>query len=117
MRWLLALFAAFVFTAFAADINGKWKAEMTTPDGQKRETTFNFQADGDKLSGTVQGARGGEAQIENGKISGDEVSFTVTRNFNGNEFKMKYKGTVTGTEMKLTVEAGERSFDMTAKKM
>ena len=105
----------FVLAIFAADINGKWKASFQTPDGQTRESTFTFKAEGDKLTGTTSG-RGGETPIADGKISGDTISFSVVRNFNGNEMKFSYKGKVSGDEMKLNVEAGERSFEMTAKK-
>jgi hypothetical protein len=115
MRKFLLLFGAFVLVAAAADITGTWKASIETPNGA-RETTFVFKADGDKLTGTVAGGRGGEAPIENGKIKGDDVSFTVTRKFQDREFKMEYKGKVDGDMMKLSTQMGERSVEMTAKK-
>src|SRR5215510_11184008 len=58
--------------AVAADLNGKWKAEFTTPDGTARFNTFNFKAEGPTLTGTVAGAQD-ETPIQNGKISGDEI--------------------------------------------
>jgi hypothetical protein len=112
---LLALMCLFAASAVAADINGKWTYEMTTPNGDKREGTFNFKADGDKLTGTVAGMRG-ETPISDGKIDGDNISFVVVRNFNGEERKMQYKGTIVGNELKLNVSFGERSFDITAKR-
>ncbi len=108
---------ALAFAALAADINGKWKAEYETPNGQTRTSIFTLKAEGDTLTGTVSGGQS-EAKIENGKISGDEVSFTVTRNFNGNEFKISYKGKVEGNELKLTMSFGEdRTMNIVAKKM
>ena len=62
--------------AVAADLNRKWKAEFTTPDGTARFNTFNFKADGANLTGAVAGAQD-ETSIQNGKISGDEISFTA----------------------------------------
>jgi len=115
MRKLLCLFAVFAFVAAAADITGTWKATFEGPNGP-RETTFNFKADGSKLTGTVVGGRGGESPIENGKIDGDNVSFTVTRKFQDREFKQEYKGKVDGNTMKLSFQMGERSIDMVAKK-
>jgi hypothetical protein len=41
--------------AFAADVNGKWTAEMQGRDGQTMTTTFNLKADGSALTGTVSG--------------------------------------------------------------
>lgn len=104
-------------SASAADVSGKWKATYTTPDGQQRESTLDLKAEGAKLTGTISSARG-EAKIDNGAIDGDQVSFTVTRNFNGNDVTLKYKGKVSGDELKLTVQFGDdRTFEMTAKRM
>jgi hypothetical protein len=97
---LLGLLAA---VASAAAIDGKWKAEMTTPDGQVRTTNFNFKADGDKLTGTISG-RQGDTPISDGKITGDEISFTVVRNMGGQERKMQYKGKIAGDEIKMSVQ-------------
>jgi len=99
---LIGLLAA---VASAADIDGKWKSEYTTPDGQSRTTTYTLKADGDKLTGTVSG-RQGDTAITEGKISGDDISFVVVRNFRGEERKMQYKGKVSGDEIKLTVTFG-----------
>ncbi|MFN0167297.1 MAG: hypothetical protein ACKV22_12780 [Bryobacteraceae bacterium] len=102
--------------ALAADVGGKWKASFQTPNGATRETLFTFKVDGDKLSGTVSGQRG-ESQITDGKVEGDSISFAVVRNFNGNEFKMNYKGKVAGDEIQMTAGGGQRSFEMTAKRV
>ena len=101
---------------YGADVNGAWKAEYTTPDGTARKSTFQLKADGEKLTGkVVSGA--GEADIQNGTVKGDDVSFTVVRNFNGNEVTLKYSGKVTGDEMKLKVTFNEeQSFDIVAKR-
>ena len=52
---VLALVCA--VSAQAADITGKWIAQVPGRDGQTRETTFNFK----------------------GKVSGDEIKFTRQR--------------------------------------
>jgi hypothetical protein len=87
-------------TTFAADISGKWSAEMQGPQGTMT-TTFTFKVEGEKLTGTVSG-RGGDTPIADGVVKGDEVSFNVTRTMNGNEMKMAYKGKVAGDEIKMT---------------
>ena len=109
----IALWSVFAFSACAADVSGKWKASFTTPDGQQRENTFDFKVNGDKLTGTVASAMG-EVPIQDGKVSGDEISFSVTRNFGGNDVKILYK--VSDDQIQLKVEAGERKFEMTAKR-
>lgn len=39
-------------------------------------------------------------------VPGDTVMFPVTREIQGNSVTMKYNGTVSGKEMKLTIEGG-----------
>ncbi|MCE5311295.1 MAG: hypothetical protein LLG20_26960 [Acidobacteriales bacterium] len=114
---LSALLALFVVTALAADVSGKWVGTSQGRDGKTRETTFNFKVDGEKLTGTVSG-RGGDREISEGKVTGDEISFAVKVSFGDREFKMLYKGKVAGNEIQFTVqrEGGERTTQMTAKR-
>ncbi len=119
MKWMvlsLLVLAMLAPVATAADVSGKWVSEMKTPDGQVRTSTFEFKADGEKLTGTVGGSRG-SAEISDGKISGDDISFVVVRKFQEREVKMQYKGKVSGDEIKFNVNfGGDRSFDFVAKK-
>jgi hypothetical protein len=112
--FLLALTAAAVL---AADVSGKWVAQMQGRNGQTQEVTFNFKADGNQLTGTVT-TRRGESQISDGKINGDEISFTQELEFNGNRMKFLYKGKVAGDEIKFTREreGGQRTQEFTAKR-
>ena len=112
MKVRVAIFTVcFVFAgialAYAADVNGKWIAQVPGREGQTRETTFNFKVEADKLTGTVSG-RQGDTPFTDGKINGDEISFTVTASFGGNEIKFHYKGKIAGDEIKFTrsVEGG-----------
>jgi hypothetical protein len=106
----LALAALFVtlaaVTAFAADVTGKWKASIETPRGTQ-EVTFDFHADGAALTGKVTSPRG-ESDITDGKIDGDNLSFTQTVNFNGNEMKINYTGKIDGDNIKFTRTVGDR---------
>jgi hypothetical protein len=101
----------------AADVDGTWKAVYTTPDGSQRESTFHFKADGGKLTGKIVSAMG-EAEIKDGTITGETISFNVVRNFGGNEMVLNYKGTVAKDEIKMNVSfgGGDRNFDIVAKK-
>jgi hypothetical protein len=90
------------FTAMAADVSGTWTGEQQGRNGPQT-VTLNLKAEGNTLNGTITG-RGGETAISDGKVDGDNVSFTVTREFNGNTMKMKYSGAVSGSELKLKME-------------
>lgn len=112
------LFGLLTLTALAADVTGKWTAEMPGRGGQTREATFTFKVDGGTLTGTVGGMRG-ERPISDGKIEGDQISFTQTLEFNGNTIKLLYKGTVAGDQIKFTRtrEGGQgRTREFTAKR-
>ncbi len=112
----LALMMCLGLLLCAADVNGSWKAEYTTPDGSQRQSTFVLKADGSKLTGKVVSAQG-EAEIKDGTVDGDAVSFSVIRNFGGQDVTLKYAGKVTGDEMKLKVTFNEdTSFDIVAKR-
>ena len=100
--FISACFAlAIVATAWAADISGKWVAQVPGRGGQTRETTFNFKAEGTKLTGTVSGMQG-DNPISDGKIDGANISFMVVATMNNNEVKFSYKGVVAGDEIKFT---------------
>jgi len=120
-----------VFAAIAADVNGKWVAEVEGRNGTQ-QMTFTLKADGGTLTGTVMGGGGGRragggggrgpmaAEISNGKIDGDHVSFEVKREYNGNEFITKYDGTVSGDTLNLKEKRngqnGEQTRDIAAKR-
>jgi hypothetical protein len=111
--WLAGILTSLLcVAAAAADISGKWKAEFSTPDGTQRVNTFTFKIDGGKLSGTVAGTQD-ETPIQDGKVSGDEISFTAERPFG----KFVYSGKVSGSEIKFKVTFNDQSFDMTAKRV
>ena len=112
------LLGLLTLTALAADISGKWTAQVPGRGGQTRAQTFNLKADGNTLTGTVSG-RGGDMPIADGKIDGDTISFTQTMEFNGNTMKLVYKGTVSGDEIKFsrTRDGGEgQAQEFTAKR-
>jgi hypothetical protein len=114
----VALFGLVCATVWATDVSGKWIGEFTTPDGQTRQNTFNFEVSGETLTGTVASTRG-ESKIEEGKVVGDDISFSVIRNFGGNDMKFVYKGKVAGDEIKFTVTVGDgdRTFEIIAKRV
>jgi len=102
---LLFVFAVLLvvsIAALAADVSGKWVAQVPGRGGQARETTFTFQVDGEKLTGTVSG-RGGDNAISEGKISGDTLSFVVATE----RGKQTYSGKVAGNEIQMKRESGQ----------
>ena len=101
--------------AFAADVDGKWTGTMSTPGGDF-PLTFTFKADGAKLTGSMTGMDGMEIPITNGKVDGNQISYTVTIDFGGMALEMIYKGVVTPAEIKLDMSVFDMPFQVVVKK-
>jgi hypothetical protein len=101
--------------ALAADVDGRWTGTLDTPNGAV-PITFNFKADGDKLTGSMIGMEGMEIAIANGKVEGDKISYSVTIDFGGMALEMNYKGVVAASEIKLDMEVFGMPFSLVVKK-
>lgn len=110
--WTAVIGCSLALVAAAADVSGQWRAEFTTPDGTQRANTFTFKVDGDKVTGTVAGSRD-ETPIKDGNVSGDMISFTADRPFG----TFTYKGKISGDEIQFSVEFNDNSFEITAKRL
>jgi hypothetical protein len=81
----------------AADVSGKWTGEVPGRQ-QTAAATFVFKVDGDKLTGTMTGPQGREIALQDGKVSGDQISFSTQ----GGQAKILFQGTVAGDTIKMT---------------
>lgn len=97
---------------------GTWKGTAETPNGTI-ERTFVFKVEGDKLTGETTSQMMGKSTITDGKVDGDNISFTITVKFQDNEMKLNYKGKISGDQIKFNVEGpgGNPSLEYTAKKI
>src|SRR5574338_1224476 len=98
LAMLFALASAFVL---AADISGNWKGTAEGPNGTF-ERTFVFKVDGTTLTGETVSSFLGKSVINEGKVEGDAISFTINAKFQDNDVKFTYKGKVAadGKEIK-----------------
>ncbi len=85
----------------AAGVDGKWEASIESPMGAMT-MTFDLKADGEKLTGSIGNEMMGESEIQDGKITGDEVSFVQVMKRGEREMKFKYEGKLAGDELELT---------------
>jgi hypothetical protein len=129
----ITIFLAVAFTAAAADITGKWVAQVEGRNGTT-QMTFDLKADGATLTGTVLGGGGGgrggggggaaaapaPAAISDGKIDGSKVTFSVKADRNGQTMVTTYTGTFSGDDLKLKQTRqgrnGEQTADIAAKR-
>lgn len=88
--------AGLVSSSLAAENpTGTWKWTASF-GGQEREQTLTLKLEGDKLTGSMPGRDGAPTQISDGTFKDDKVSFSVTREFNGQKRTTKYTGAVKG---------------------
>ncbi len=92
--------------SLAADVTGKWTGQVPGRDGQTREVTYTFKADGETLTGSMTGRQGQEVPISDGKITGDTLSFVVKVEFGGNSMTWNHTGKITGDEIQMKREGG-----------
>jgi hypothetical protein len=102
-------------TAYAADVDGTWEGVVQGPMGDI-PVSFTFKADGVKLTGTQIGLDGMPVQIMDGKIDGNNISFTVTFDFGGMPFMLSYKGVVSKEDIKMAGDAFGMPFEFVVKK-
>ena len=115
----LAFALAPFISVFAAEIDGRWRAEFDSQIGQQKYV-FELKADGEKLTGKAFAERQGqksETEIKNGKIVKDEVSFAESLKFQDREIVIEYKGKLAGGELKLHRKVGDlAAYDIVAKR-
>jgi len=123
---ILFLLAAFVVSG--APIDGTWSSEMKMRGGKKGggqdrtvRMTFNLKADGSKLTGTVTsgaGKRNRSSEIVDGKLDGNQFSFTTVQNSKKGEQRQEWRGTIEGDTLQGTRSraGGKRGQSFTAKR-
>ena len=86
--------------ASSKGVAGKWIAK----DGDN-EIKLDLKVEGTRLSGTLENTQmPGAIEFKDGKIEGDNISFDYVRQMNGQDFQIKWTGTLSGDELKLKRE-------------
>jgi hypothetical protein len=102
---LTVLLLALVFSAAAADPTGKWSATFDTMIGQQKYT-YEFSLVGEKLTGKAT-SQNGASEIQDGKVSGDVITFVENITYEGNAIRIEYTGKISGDEIKFTRKVGD----------
>jgi hypothetical protein len=110
---VLLLVAGF---AFGADVDGKWTTTTAGMDGNEMTLGYTFKADGATLTGTHTGPDGNEVPIKDGKIDGNNISFSITVDFGGQSMTMEHKGVVSADQIKLSLDAMGQPMEMILKR-
>lgn len=108
---LLLALVIFPLSLFAADITGTWKTEFDSQIGLQKYV-LTLKQDGTKLTGKANSEaseRKREAELKEGKVEGDTVSFVEMMTFQENEIRITYTGKISAdaNEIKFTREVGD----------
>ena len=122
MKWGLRLLSLFAIISLlpgakAADVSGVWKGAFDF-QGSPVPLTINLKIDGSKVTGTVEGLPTTPAEIHDGALNGDTVSFWVNTDYEGQTYKLVYKGKVAADQISFDfgTEDGSWSSPLTVKK-
>jgi hypothetical protein len=95
----------------ATDVTGTWKSEFDSQVGHQKYT-FTFKQEGTKLTGKANSEvedRKREAELKEGKVDGDAISFVEMLKIEDNDVRITYTGKLSAdrNEIKFTREVGD----------
>jgi oligosaccharide reducing-end xylanase len=106
--------------AWAADVSGNWRGSFDF-QGTSVQLTFHFVADGSALTGSVEGLPTTPAEIHDGKVDGNTITFWLTTDYQGTQYKVVYNGTLSaeGNSIKFAfgTESGDWNSEMKAERV
>ena len=109
ISFLVPALALSLCSVRGADVSGTWKAEFDTQIGVQKYT-YTLTQTGTTVTGKASAEIGGEkreAELKEGKIDNDTISFVEMLNFQDNDIRVTYTGKVAENEIKFTREVGE----------
>jgi dipeptidyl aminopeptidase/acylaminoacyl peptidase len=102
-------------SAPTVDIAGKWNLTANA-GGQILDIVLDLKQDGAKFNGTMSSMLG-PASVENGKVSGNNFTATVSANVQGQQMALQMEGKIDGDKMEGTMTGpGLPLIPFTAKK-
>lgn len=118
----LVAFISLLPAAQAGDVSGTWKGAFAY-QGSSIPVTLHLKTDGSKVTGTIQtgqveGLTTTSAEIHDGAVSGDTISFWVNTDYQGQTYKLMYKGKLAADEISFDfgTDDGSWSSPLTVKK-
>lgn len=90
-----ALFLCVLPALHAADLSGTWKGTFDF-QGTSVPISINLKAAEAAVTGTIEGLPTSPADIHDGKIDGSSISFWVNSDYEGQTYKLLYKGKING---------------------
>lgn len=101
----------------AADVTGTWKGSLDF-NGTSLPLTFHLTSTAGAVTGTVEGLPTTPAEIHEGKVDGDTVTFWLNTDYQGQTYKLVYTGKISAGQIAFTfgTDDGQWSTQLTATK-
>jgi hypothetical protein len=90
-----ALFLCLMPALHAADLSGTWKGSFDF-QGTSIPVSINLKAADTTVTGTIEGMPTSPVDIHDGKIDGGAITFWVNTDYEGQTYKLVYKGKIDG---------------------
>ena len=116
MKLLVSVFAMTVISvsAFAADLTGTWVGtvragapgvQAPSANGGPLPFIVHITQKGDVVTGVMDGIGGTpNVEIQNGKVTGDVLTYVGIRKINNMDVKFNYTATFTGDKLEFKIE-------------
>jgi hypothetical protein len=101
---LLSIAQVDSFARPQSSIVGTWDVTIESPQG-KRNAMLVIRQDGGKLAGAMK-SQAGERPLDSITLKGDDITFAITRNIQGQDMVITYKGKVEKGSMKGDADFG-----------
>lgn len=109
------LAGCFAISTLLGNLSGKWQGNLQLPDGQNVLATYTINVDGDKVTGLAE-TFGHSLKIEEGKISGNDFTFSITNN-NNIIIPQTCKFYPEGDSVSMSMDYGGAKFHTTLKRV
>jgi hypothetical protein len=88
-------------SAAGADLSGIWTGTLTDRNGDPQDLSFRFSQKGETLTGKMYGDNESTA-ITSARVEGEQITFAVTTELNGQITNFVFTGKVEGDQMDLS---------------
>jgi hypothetical protein len=103
------------------DPTGAWSLKVNRPGRPAQESILKLEKNGDQLVGAVTDSQGRTGSIKDVQLKGDELTFRVEVEREGQKFSFAYKGKLSKDTLKGSVAAKmfgrDLNFDFDGKRM
>jgi len=98
-RLVVSACALAASAAWAQDLTGRWTA---TAVSNNVAVTLDIKVSGNVVTGAILNPQSGPAEILDGKLEGNSISFHVVRTANNATNRILWRGTIEGEEIHFT---------------